>query len=416
MQLVSNAHAQGVTIVATVGDGGGDWAPLGESYPIVLGWGVELSAPGVYFLDPDGGNSEIFAIAPASSEDVIGHASIVGTAAGHVGIGMSLGDLEQSSDLSAIEVEPGNTLYIALATVGSTAYDGNRGTNAITVAPGGALLLGQDRSAGVTGTVNIGSTAAGWNGIVCQTDSVSLGCTISDAPLVGQSSVVIQRQAGFDIDAEGFASISLISAPVIGLPPARPGFMQCQTKADGLGGYGTAVQLKDSASMTFSNGTVQCVAGIGFMVATSGSLTLSNSLVQNAGQAGIFQEQGTVTVSGSVFRYNAEGTLGGRNTIVCSSDVENFYSDSNYPSIGVQTTAPDPLNASNVDWDTPGPDVFDCDGSSTFQSCTCATGSCILAPGTDGMDAVQWSTGPIITTGNGLAHVDCTVPSLPDAG
>ncbi len=75
------------------------------------------------------------------------------------------------------------------------------------------------------GTVEIGKLGEGWNGIVCQTDGTSLGCTVSDAALAGQSSVVIQNQYATDIDAEDFAQITLTSAPVIGVPPTQPGFL-----------------------------------------------------------------------------------------------------------------------------------------------------------------------------------------------
>ena len=80
MKLIDNALASNVTINASVGGGGGDWAPKGEVYPIVLGWGAELSAPGVYFYDPTGGNGEILDITSYSANDMLGSASIVGTA------------------------------------------------------------------------------------------------------------------------------------------------------------------------------------------------------------------------------------------------------------------------------------------------------------------------------------------------
>jgi hypothetical protein len=54
MALIDAAQAQNVTINATVNGVGGDWAAK-ETYPIVLGWGVELSAPWVFFLDAKNG-------------------------------------------------------------------------------------------------------------------------------------------------------------------------------------------------------------------------------------------------------------------------------------------------------------------------------------------------------------------------
>src|SRR5262249_41281644 len=162
----------------------------------VLGWGVELSAPGVFFLDDisfnsGNGNAEIFDIAQYSTNDTVGYASIVGAAGSQVGIGMdSSGD--QSIDGAAIQVEQNQTLYIANASVNGSA---NNSTTAIVVAAGATLTLGQDQLAGNTGTVNIGNAlnnvaTDGFDGINCQSDFMSLGCTINDATLGGPSSVV----------------------------------------------------------------------------------------------------------------------------------------------------------------------------------------------------------------------------------
>ncbi len=140
MTLIDAAQAQKVTINATVDGGGGDWAPAGEVYPIVLGWGVELNAPGVYFDDTASpGNAEIFDIANFSANDTVGYASIAGTnQASQIWIGMdSLGN--QSADSSAIQVEPSNILYIANTTVNGSAAAHSA---AITLSPGATMALG----------------------------------------------------------------------------------------------------------------------------------------------------------------------------------------------------------------------------------------------------------------------------------
>ena len=105
MALINAAQVSNVVITATVAGGGGDWAPAGEVYPITLGWGVELSAPGVYFND-NAGNAEIFDINfyPGGT-DTIGYASIAGTSGSNVFIGMdSLGD--QATDNSRSRSRP----------------------------------------------------------------------------------------------------------------------------------------------------------------------------------------------------------------------------------------------------------------------------------------------------------------------
>ena len=229
MKLIDNAHVKGVTINAAV-HVGSTWNPPAEVYPIVLGWGVELKAPGVFFYDPNAANTdaEVIDIAAYSAKDTIGYASVVGSAAAPVSIGMDE-FRDQATDTSAIQVAAGNTLYLANASVnGSDAKD----STAITVAAGATLILAQDKSAGVTGTVTIGNAfnnqaTNGYKGIVCGTGN-GKGCTISDAALkAGTSSLVIEGQEYVDIDAEDYAVISLTSAPTIGLTPAATGFLQC---------------------------------------------------------------------------------------------------------------------------------------------------------------------------------------------
>ncbi len=84
------------------------------------------------------------------------------------------------------------------------------------MAGGASLVLGQDKSAGVTGTVTIGNAldnqeTDGWNGIVCGVARNGIsGCTITDATLkAGVSSVVIEGQQNVDIDAEDYCRTSV---------------------------------------------------------------------------------------------------------------------------------------------------------------------------------------------------------------
>jgi hypothetical protein len=425
MALIDAAQAQNVTINATVKGAGGDWtAP--ETYPIVLGWGAELSAPGVFFVDAKGfGNSSIFDVSNYSTSDMVGYASIVGTAKTPVGVGMDSSG-NQLNDTAAIAVEASNTLYLANATVnGSINNVGS--SEAILVQAGATLMLGQDQSAGVTGTVFIGNSLGqdktnGSQGIVCATDSVSLGCTIKDATLAGQSSVIIQGQEDLDIDAEDFASISLTSSPVIGIPPKAAGFTNCPTKNDGI--FGQGVLLNGMVSFTFNNGTVQCIGGRGFDLEASSNgtptLSIDQTVIQNT-DVGLYGGAGSTTVTNTTLEFNYNGVQqaqdsnghdakvdlsGGGNTVVCNSNTESSKSNT-APGIAVYNTSTSKLNASNVAWDTSGPDYFDCDPA--FTSCICNLSSCTVSAGSDGMDAVEDSTsrGGVTTTSNTLSSITC---------
>ncbi len=426
MTLIDAAQAQKVTINATVNGAGGDWAPAGEVYPIVLGWGVELSAPGVYFDDPASpGNGEIFDIANFSASDTIGYASIAGTnQANQVWIGMdTLGD--QSADSSAIQVEANDILYVANVTVnGSAAAQ----STAITLVGGATMALGSDESSLITGTVNVGGPGLtdGWTGIACLTAN-GAGCQIVDVQLMA-STIVIQGQENVDIDAENYANITLTSTPTIGVAP-NGGFSSCPSKAEASSSDGEAVLLHGQATLSFSNGTVQCVSGDGFTLMANGAnvptLTVTSSTIQNT-EAGIHAMAGTASVSSSIIKFNyigaeqdtdgtnigtvdlSGGTVGGTNDVVCSSNTESIFASPTStldPGVCVLNTTTSDLNADNVDWDTVGPDTFSCDA--TLTTCTCELKACTNGGGIDGMDAVYDSTGTVTVTGNGLSAIAC---------
>ncbi len=434
MTLIDAAQAANVIIQATVNGGGGDWTPSGERYPVVLGWGVELSAPGVFFadLDPDGGgNVEILDVNFYSSSDTTGYASIVGAAGNPIGVGMNAANTLQTSDVATLAVEVGNTLYLANATVNNSYFNVNQytsinPTSAILVQAGATLWLGQDQSATVTGTVQIGNALGqdetdGADGILCTSDYDSgTGCTVRDARLVGQSSVVMQGQRDYDIQALDFADIVLASAPLIGTPPSDVDYLSC-IDLEGTQTV-TAIGLFGNASISLKNGTVQCIWNNAFELQASDAgtptLALDNMLIRDS-NTGIYVLAGTATVTNSTLRRNFIGVeqasdsngnigaidlSGGGNTVVCNTQREG---ESGEPGMDVYNDSSNPLNASNVAWDTPGPDFFDCD--SAFDTCTCSLSSCILDAGSDGMDAVEDSTlrGGIITTGHTYVDAGC---------
>jgi len=426
LQLIDAARAHDVTLTATLNDAGGDWAPPGETFPILLGWGVELNAPGITFFDRDGGG--IFTIGSISSNDLIGYASIVGARGNPIGIGMDQAG-DQSQGLHVIEVQADQTLFLANASINGNA---DFLTTAIHLEPGAALYFGGDRTsaitgqAKITGRVNIGSSSGppGYDGIVCTAGPRRQGCMIMDVPLQGESSVVIQGQAGRDLDLEGNSFVTLTSAPVIGTPPSSVGFLTCPgspLKADNEG-----VLLNGLITMEFDNGTVQCLSGYGFLLQSTAlgvpTLMMNGTTIQNT-QIGIQAFAGTAVISNSTIRYNANGVEqaytgrytatidlsggpdGGRNTVACSNSIEGYAP----PGVSVLNKNSQALNASNVNWDTPAPDLFGCNAS--LDACTCEISSCSLDAGADGMDAVYTSTGSITTTGNQLSTLDCTPPS-----
>jgi hypothetical protein len=430
MAIIDADSLGGTTIVTTVDGGGGDWNPAAESYPVHLGWGVELSAPGVYFLDPLGNaRAAIFDIDNYSTSDTFGYASMVGTAVDPIGVGMNAANTVQTDDTSAIRVAAGNTLYIANANVNGSA-DNPHQIQCIRLVAGATLWPGADQSGAVTGTVTIGNTLGnestdGYQGIVCDTDGVSRGCTIQDAPLVGQSALIIQGQEYIDIQAEDFSSITLTSNPVIGVPPSDAGFNTCPSKRDAkLVNGSAAIQLNGAATLTFKNGTVQCIASPAFQLVSPGTngppkAIIDNTIIRNTDLAIYATAGGIASVTNSTLQYNfvgvqqdtdgvADGTVDlgdGGNTVICSSNVESSTLNM-YPGIDVFNTSAATLQASNVAWDTASPDFFTCD-TNTPPTCSCALAACSTDAGSNDMDAVSTTDAGIDTTGNTQSPHGC---------
>jgi hypothetical protein len=185
------------------------------------------------------------------------------------------------------------------------------------------------------------------------------------------------------------------------------------------------VLLNGAVSITFNNGTVQCIGGTAFLLQSSGtgngdpSLNIDSTFIQNT-EVGIWATAGTAEVTNSTINFNVIGVQqdtdgtnngttdlsGGGNTVVCSDNKESVIGNLN-PGIDVYNTSTKNLDASNVAWDTSGPDYFSCDPA--FTSCVCNLGSCTTTPGDHDMDAVEDSNnlGGVTTTGNTLSGISC---------
>jgi len=246
---------------------------------------------------------------------------------------------------------------------------------------------------------------------------------------VGSSSLVIQNQENMDIDAEDNASITLASAPTIGVAPTAVGFLECPSKADVSANNGEAILLNGTAVMTFSNGAVQCIAGDGFLLQSSlnGSptLTLASTTIQNTEYA-LLANAGTASVSASTIRFNyngvqqgdgatvdlSGGTAGGNNDLACSNSGESVlwdgFSDLTPAVVVLNASTSAILNASNCNWDTVTPDQFNCD--TTLTSCSCVSAVCTDGAGIDGMDTVYDQSETVTTTTNGNSPDSCPIP------
>ena len=429
MALINLAQATGVTIHATIDGGGGDWAPDAESYPVILGWGVELVAPGIYFnVGPnDGGIDAILKVDfYPGGKDTSGYASIVGNTSNPIGIGMNAANSVQMQVDSAVAVESLNTLYLANANVnGSLNTSQYTSALAYSVFVLGDLVLGQDRIGTNTGPVQIGNALGqqntdGWRGIQCQ------GGTVSDVVLDGgQSTVVIQGQVEFDIEISDGCRVSLSGNPVLGLPPDAGGVgtTACgPVFMNGLSGFHDRIGLQLlGGEVTFNNGIIQCTeVGVNLQDDVTDNLVVNmdNTLVRNNDIGVLGTGGGPVTLTNSTVIYNAVGVVqstgyadstvdlsGGGNTVACSyGPAADQWVDG--PGVDVYNNTASTMNASNVAWSTPTPDYFSCLNYSGAFGCQCLVdGGCVNDAGSNGMNAVEDARylGGVITTNNTLS-------------
>ena len=452
MQVIDLDQARDVTIHATVDGGSGAWpGPPTESYPILLGWGAELSAPGVIFGLQNNQNVVTFEVGSVSFNDHVGYASIVGAPGA-----TTYQNGDGSPDLSAfiflywptrlthIQVESGNTLYLAGALI-----DGEGAPqpvlpilgSGIDVAAGGTVVLGADETGAVSGTTWI--TGVG-TGIDCEGGlEGDVGCSLSDTPIDGggHSLVINERFNSEEVQQVGIAagdntSISLASAPIIGTFLSIGTFHWDAGYEDWLedeslydkSSLTQGVVLSGKTSMTFANGVVKSILNQGFYLEASDQgvprLNVSNSIIRDTG-LGIYASAGIVTVSNSIISYNgggveqdtdgvnvgtidlSGGAAGGTNVVACSNRIEG---PAGVTGVSVLNTTSQVLNASNVAWDTSSPDLFQCDAQ--VATCSCEISSCEARAGGDSMDAVYESAGTVTTTGNTVSNLDCTAPYI----
>ncbi len=411
------------TITATVNAGSGDWTN-NETYPISLGWGVQLTAAGVYFTDTAGG-ATIFDIAlqpgettPANPVTLQGNGNLTPNA---IVIGSdTLGNL--TSDASAITVEANETLNVAFANV----YEAT-GNAGISVLSSATLTLDQNASGGA---LNLGPFAGGvlpngtaispalGNGIACTG-------TISDSNSTAAHSVVGTGQA-ISIDAESGCALTLTDNPTFGWPTiggytgAGSGCTGNPTPMDGIG-----VLANGSATVSLSNASATCMIQYGIEANDSNataalpSVTLSNVTIENCAQAGVYAAAGSVTVSSGTIDHNFigvdqendaildtvgvtlnDGTMTNNTTVICNSNQETTGTGN--PGIDVYNNSSGVMTADYVNWDnwydpngdatvSDSTDVFYCDATFTCQ-CevfdSTATPACINTAGSNDMDLV----------------------------
>ena len=298
---------------------------------------------------------------------------------------MNAANTEPTSVALAISVDPNATLYIANATVSQQfhypAMSSPPYSEPAAIAVNGTLMLGQDKSGGISGPVQIGNALAqlstdGWVGLLCNN-----GGTIKDVTLDGgQSTVIIQGQVQADIYLSGACQVYLSGFPAMGIPrtgwnqgPSDPGCPMIdpanQIYHDGAGIFTNGGQ---GISITLNNATIQCQGNAG-VIAVVATLNMDNVVAINS-STGLEVIGGTATITNSTFVYNNYGVVigpdrnganavvdfsGGGNTFACSTGYGIWYG----PWVGgidFLDGEEGTINASNCAWSSPAPDYFAC--------------------------------------------------------
>jgi hypothetical protein len=423
MQLVglTNAVTPGtlVTLNARVSGGGGNWTV--ETMPVSLGWGVTLSAPGVYFTDTNG-NAEIFDIALQTGEKAPASPVVIGVPSTNkddrVVIGVDNGGILTTDPLS-ITVEGGQTLDLLNAQVWEAPNTQIHCANfpwcgtAIEVQKTATLNVGSDAT-GRVGTVYLGGTlptgnTPNFNKFTHPARGILCNGTITDSPTGAIPSLNSQYQ-NLSIDAEDGCALTLNNDPIFGAP-SSVGFTNagngCASILDDTG----ILANGDSATVTVSGGTFSCMNSYGIAV-TNSAVSLTPAVVtvqpdsagnpttiENCELAGVFASAGSTYLIGAIVQYNfvgvdietdssvgtnpdgvwlndGKGTAPASNTTVtCNSNQET---GDTVPGIDVYNNSTAKVNADYVNWDQwydpnggaggTTTDVFYCDDSLT---CTC---------------------------------------------
>jgi hypothetical protein len=454
MQLVDFANTLKagtlVTLNASIGGKGGDWTT--ETYPVSLGWGVTLDAPGVYFTDTNGA-AEIFDVAlqtgeAAANPVVIGGASSKAANLTVIGVDSS-GNL--TSDDISVHVESGETLDLLNTQVLEKPKGGLLCLNAwcgvaVQVEKTATLNVSLDNS-GNSGTVYLGGmlpngTAPIYPGGKGKPPSVPQAGILCNGTVTDQGGAtpsLVSQWRAVSIDAEDNCTVTLNNDPTFGTA-TMGGFNGCGKILDDTG----ILANGSGATVTLSGATISCINGDGIDVTNTNNgpnpavVTVqadsagNPSVIENCETAGIYAGAGSTYVIGSKIWYNFTGIdmetdPAGTNpdgvwindgtgnapttnsTVVCNSNQEGGFGGTG---IDVYNNSTANVNADYVNWDQwydpnggatgTTTDIFYCDDSFT---CTCqvfdssATAVCVNTT-SDDLDLVM-GTGGSGTTPSG---------------
>jgi hypothetical protein len=408
MKDVQASGLNGVTLNAYNGDANQNWG-ASETWPVVLGYGVTLKAPGIYFRDGTISDPTMFAVkqgAGDNSTSVI----IEGSAGNDIQIGRDNsgidGGISQSS--AQITVDGPMNLHLINATVTNLHVDcflfgcnvPQTYTYGVQVNAGATLTLGWDGLTG-TGPVTIAGSStspffASNEGIHCAGSAAS-PATVTDVPDGGSLTVTSE---GYGIGAFSHCLVTLGTSPAFGYNPPASGFFDCGLAPYPLDQIG--IYAADGTNLTLSNASFQCESAYGVWLASSTnrpadlpSATLDHVFFTKCDEA-VVVAAGALTATNTTFVANHNAVTqwcqaaiadagivnglidlsGGGNKIYCNYAKPILFGSN--PSIDVWNRSSKALKADNVSWLYSPTERWQCP-SDFSANCICESATCTAA-------------------------------------
>jgi hypothetical protein len=422
----------GDTIEVTGATAAGDWT-ADTTYPIWLGAGVILHAPGIYFsgsgpnTNPisaylDGGFTGLsqvptttFYVAPLYDADDAG-VRLEGATGNPVIIGVNSNGVIAggTSPNTAVQVErPDQNAQETLTIQNANVIGGPPGSAAdasaytygigLEVGPGGALNIGPAPVQVGNFTVKATPVAGGGIGVHCNGEP--LGATVGDnTPDAGTTLTLLTVQGqSYDIWIDVSCQATLSGNPVFGVAPVAQ--VCAEPKVDGTGAL-----VINNGVLNLANGTIHCMDVDGLDIEVAACL-LRNTTITHCGCAATFINGGNLTstntgndrnifarshfgvwsdsplTTGAPVMINFSGPGGGvpsGNQATCASPNEpGQCHGSVIPAIdvlnSVERPAPPPhILMDNSYWERAIPPIFVCDGgvasTNGLAPCTCSGG------------------------------------------
>jgi hypothetical protein len=388
-RAATNAAGTGVmpmTLAVANPPNGKDW--VADPFPITLGEGLILSAPGLYFSAPSVDAGVLFLVTNPIQDAGPAPTVIEGAAGAPIHVGFD-SNWNQAHGLTGIAVTQA-ALHLLNAELQSPPRLHPVDEMAVYVADAGVLILGND-GLGASGTVWIGNPDAGqgYLGISC-----NAGGTVTDKGSTTAPSVWAQNMRFGITDGNG-CILDLTNGPRFGLALNDGGTCDSHPDYDGIFIDG----LQTDAIV--SNATFDCFNGMGLSVGAGTfhgdhDLFLFNAIgawpsstpLPNAGRAHI---------SNSTFRHNDIGVyasgpvdLSKGNEISCNGGSGSSAFPNPHPSAGLEEqwwfNPIYNVNAEGILWDHWDADAghtetWDCSGIADAGPCTCSgASSCPKGP------------------------------------